>query len=61
MIRFDGRRICDCRGFYYNDLCRHLVALARSVPSESTRELLLSIVEREGDAEPGRFNREKLQ
>lgn len=39
----DGRRICDCQGFFYHDesRCSHLRALALSVPIDEIRESLM--------------------
>jgi len=39
-IHFDGRRLCDCRGFYYQSHCSHLEAMIREIPSRDTREHL---------------------
>lgn len=46
-IRFDGRRLCDCKGYYFRDECTHLVALAESVPAESTQEALIDALRKD--------------
>lgn len=46
-LRFDGRRMCDCRGYYFRDSCSHLEALAQEVPAAATRDQLLSALDQD--------------
>lgn len=44
-ISFDGRRMCDCEGYYWRNTCSHLKALIESVPTESTKKALQNALE----------------
>lgn len=34
----DGRRACDCQGYFYNDVCSHIWALIEEIPTQKTQE-----------------------
>lgn len=43
-IDFSGRYFCGCKGFYYNDVCSHLVALIESIPLDQTQEVARQVL-----------------
>lgn len=44
-VSFDGRRMCDCRGYYFHGSCSHLVELVEDIPSQNAREALLNALD----------------
>lgn len=45
IVHLDGRRMCDCKGFYYRDHCSHIDRLLDAVPARSTRQSLEDALE----------------